>query len=129
MCEVMTTDGRLVIEEIPVTANCADSEKRGAAFVIDPTEHYEAGDGSFRQLTSDKSQLPIMPESEKTLREAKVKQLEGMADDIFELTEDIKINEQFMNAKKNDRGDVIKWCVSIFGAAFVLIAAMQYLWG
>ncbi|MCK9571572.1 hypothetical protein M0R72_21660 [Candidatus Pacearchaeota archaeon] len=129
MCEVVTTDGRLVVDEIPVTANCADSDKRGCAFIIDNSEQYLAEDGSFHQLVSDKSRLPLMPVSEVELIKKKEKELDGIADDIFDLTEDMKINEQFANARKNDRGDVIKWVVSIVMGAFVIIAAMQYLWG
>jgi hypothetical protein len=129
MCEVKTTDNRLVVEEIPVTANCAASDKRSAAFIIDNDEQYQAEDGNFIQLVSDKSRFPLMPKSEAVLAALKQKQLEGQSNDIFELTEEIKIGEQFANARKNDRGDVIKWVVSFVMGAFVLIAAMQYLWG
>jgi hypothetical protein len=129
MFEIITTDGRLPVEEIPVIANCADSEKHGAAFIIDYQEQYQAEDGTFHQLVSDKSQLPLLPKSEQKLFEAKEKELNGMAKDIFELTEDKKIDEQFEAAKNNDRGDVIKWVVSVVMGAFVIIAAMQYIWG
>jgi hypothetical protein len=70
-----------------------------------------------------------LPKSEQKLFEAKEKELNGMAKDIFELTEDKKIDEQFEAAKNNDRGDVIKWVVSVVMGAFVIIAAMQYIWG
>lgn len=129
MFEIITTDGRLTVEEIPVTANCADSEKHGCAFVIDYQEQYEAEDGTFHQLVSDKSQLPLMPSSETAKLKEKEKQLQGMAKDIFELTEDMKQDEQFEEAKRKDRGDVIKWVVSCVMGAFVIIAGMQYLWG
>lgn len=129
MSFVFTTDGRGLTEEIPVISNCAISDKHTSLFMIEQTEQYEGKDGNFYQLFSDKSQIPLMPKSEDPKRLEIEKRLEGMADDIFDLTEDIKAYENFMANKKNDRGDVIKWCVSIVMAAFVIIAGMQYLWG
>jgi len=129
MCEVLTTDGRLVIDEVPVTANSAVSDKYGCVFIIDYQEQYEAEDGTFHQLVSDKSRLPLMPVSETVLKAAKEKQLEGMVNDIFELTEDMKIYEQFANAKKSEFGETLKWIVSFVMGGFVIIAAIVHFGG
>lgn len=124
MAQVSTTDGRLLIEEIPVTANCAISDKHTALFILDDTEQYLGQDGNFYQLVSDKSCIPLMPKNEVAKTIEKERELEAYLDGVFDLTEDMKIYEQFMNAKKNDKGDVIKWVVSVVFAAFVIIAAI-----
>lgn len=129
MAHVSTTDGRCLQEEIPVTANSAVSDKHACFFILDDTEQYQGKDGHFYQLLSDKSALPLMPKSEFAKRAERAKQLESATDNIFNLTEDEKIYENFMNAKKNDRGDVIKWCVSFAFAAFTIIGAIAYLKG
>jgi hypothetical protein len=129
MCHVSTTDGRLVAEEIPVTANCVMSDKHTALFLIDDTEQYQGPDGHFYQLYSDKSQIPLMPKSEGRKKVEQEKSMANSAAGIFDVTADIKTWENFMAAKKNDYGDTLKWVMSIVFGSFVIIAALYFFFG
>lgn len=129
MSHISTTDGRCLPEEIPIIQNCAVSEKHTCLFMTESTEMYQGKDGNYYQLFSDKSMIPLMPKSESAKKAELEKHITGLSDQIFDLTEDIKVYEQFQNMKKNDKGDLIKWCVSVFGAVFVIIAAINYFKG
>jgi hypothetical protein len=129
MCHVSTTDGRLVAEEIPVVANCAMSDKFTALFLMDDTEQYLGPDGHFYQLYSDKSQIPLMPKSEAGKKALSEKNMAVSANDIFDLTEEMKTYENIMSAKKNSFGETLKWIVSVVFGAFVIIAALYFFFG
>jgi hypothetical protein len=122
--DVMTTDGRLVEPEIPVIANLATDENTGNSFLIDPQELYQCKDGTFHQLVSDKSRKPIVPSWVK--KDIDWKKITG---GLVGLTYDIKRAEVFLQNKKNDYMDSLKVIVAIGAVAFIIVAAMQYLWG
>lgn len=129
MGHVSTTDGRVVPEEIPVTSNCAMSDKFTALFLMDDTEQYLGPDGHFYQLWSDKDTIPLMPKSESVKKAKGEKSIANSKDAIFNLTEDIETYRNLMQAKKNDFGDTLKWIVSIVFGSLVIIAALYFFVG
>jgi hypothetical protein len=122
--DVMTTDGRLVEPEIPVISSIATDENTENSFLINPRELYLCKDKMYHQLVSDKCKKPLIPSWVQS--DVDYKKVSGV---VVGLTYDIKRAQQFLANKKSDYMDSLKVIVAIGAVAFVLVAAMHYLWG
>ena len=131
MCEVFTIDGRLPDKELVVGSGCADDEKTGLAFILDPQNQYLAEDNTWHQLVSENSQIPIC------LRETSMyqdgdndeKELETLGNDIYKQRYNQAKAEQFEIAKQSESWNKFLWLVTIVFGSLLCIAAMQYIWG
>jgi len=131
MCEIFTPDGRWIDKELPALNSCVDDEVVGTAFLLDAKNQFLAEDNNWHQLITEKSQIPLCLREQSIYQDGKndETELKTLSDDLFRLTAEQKMAEQFKKAKQDVMGGRIVLIVSIIFSAFVLIAGMRYLWG
>lgn len=128
MCEVFTDDGRWPDKELPVLSGCAADDETGMAFLINPDNQYLADDGTWHQLITEKSQIPICLRNKSVYEDGKndEKELKDVSDDVYKMSFRQKQYEAIEKAKQSEIWNKLIWIVSIGCGTVLIIAAMNY---
>ena len=131
MCEVFTIDGRWIDKEMPAFHSYMSVEEWTMAFLIDSNNQYQAEDGTWHQLITEKSQIPICLMQANVYQDGKddEKELKELSDQIFKLTDEQAQAEQFAKAGKSEIWNKIMWIISIVCGTFLIVAAFSYFGG
>lgn len=127
--EALTDDGRWIDHELPVNNSCMPWEEVQMAFLVDSDNQYQAEDGNWHQLITEKDMIPLCLRKPNGLQCEKSKELENLGNGIFKVSFEQKLLEGIVKAKTSESWNKFVWIVSIVCGAMVMIAGIRYFGG
>ena len=125
MCEIVTSDSRIVDLELDVLSGCVQNTKLTTqdAYILSPeNQFYDEEESVWKQLLDELSGEPIC--LKKPIED--VKKLWG---DIFENASVSAMLKKQKEAAQSVIWEKLTWIVSIVFGSFIIIAAIQYFKG
>jgi len=131
ICEVFTEDGRWFDKELPVELGCVDSSAPVFAGIIDPENQFQAADGTWHQLISEKSDIPICLRKKSIYEDGNQDEEDKkkVRDGIFRVAFKKEQAEALENAKASEAWNRLTAIVTIVCVTLFLIVGMTFLRG
>jgi len=130
MCDLLTDDGRLVELEILAEYSCMVDDTLRLGWLIDSDNQYLAPDGTWRQILTEKSMIPVSTRKESAhLGDGESDSLELLDNDVFKLAAEDAVADQFRKADQNSLLDKLQWIVSVVCGTFLILGTMVWIGG
>jgi len=128
ICEVLTDDGRWIDKEFPALYSCVDDEVTGTAFHLDGENLFLDKDGTWHQLLTEKSEIPICLRKQSMYQNGDndEKELADLGDDIFKIFFDQRIAEALSKADDDSVVNKMIWIVGILCGTALVFGAIHY---
>lgn len=129
MVDLYTDDGRLVEIEIAAEYACMIDDDLRLAWMIDSENQYLHPDGTWRQVLSEKSMIPMCMRKVNVFTDGEhdEEDVEQLCKDVFKLAADDVVNDQFRKAARNAALEKLQWIVSIICGTMLCLGVMMWL--